>query len=167
MATKKLLDPKTFPRPPLLERTSKHLVIKWPAALGGATIADTTSAYWVLETFHPPTYYIPPGDVAPGALSTSSARRTFCEWKGDATYFRVARPDGSGSVDGRAWTYERPSVERFAPIAGFVSFYAGNEWECFVDDEKVEAQPGSFYGGWMTSDIKRESVKGAPGTTGW
>ncbi len=51
--TKKMpLNPANFPRPPLLERITKHLQVKWPN--GGPIIADTKQAYWVLETHHPP-----------------------------------------------------------------------------------------------------------------
>lgn len=164
MATKKMLDPKTFPRPPLLEKITKHLLVKWPASMGGQTIAETRAAYWVLETFHPPTYYIPPSDIL--APLTRTPKKTFCEWKGTASYFSLPKPDGTGNVENRAWCYERPDAERFKPIEGFVSFYNG-PWECFVDGERVVAQPGDFYGGWVTSEIRMESVKGAPGTRHW
>lgn len=92
-------------------------------------------------------------------------RRTFCEWKGPATYFAVPLPGpGEKFVENRAWTYEKPT-ERFADIKDYVSFYTG-PWECFVDSEKVEPQPGDFYGGWVTSEIVGK-IKGGPGTLGW
>jgi uncharacterized protein (DUF427 family) len=159
-AAKKTLDPKTFPRPPLCEPTPRHLEIKW----NGHLIADTTSAYWVLETHHPPTYYLPPSSLkVPTQQNTKSS---FCEWKGRATYYDIANPtDPAEIVRSRAWSYDAPTPG-FESIRGYLSFYAG-PWECFVDGEKVEAQPGDFYGGWMTSDVQREAVKGAPGTLFW
>lgn len=156
------LDPRTFPRPPRLERVAKELIIKWPGTNGG-TIAHTRNAFWVLETYHPPTYYIPASDVKIPLEHTS--RQTFCEWKGLATYFAFTTPTGE-RVQNRAWTYEEPS-RSFTDIKDHISFYADPRWECYVDGEKVEPQPGDFYGGWMTSDIVRASVKGAPGTRGW
>jgi len=156
------LDPRTFPRPPCLERIAKDLLIKWPGSNGGI-IASTKNAFWVLETYHPPTYYIPLSDVKIRLQPT--ARHTFCEWKGVASYFAFETPSGEKVAD-RAWTYEEPTPA-FKDVKNHVSFYADDRWECYVDGEKVEPQPGDFYGGWMTSDIVRASVKGAPGTRGW
>lgn len=160
MSTKTKLNPSTFPRPPLCEPTSRHLLVRW----NGTTIAETKEAFWVLETYHPPTYYLPPSSLKIPLTRTS--RASFCEWKGRATYYSVANPaNPSEAVSDRIWSYDEPSAT-FKGIKGYLSFYAG-PWECFVDGEKVEAQPGDFYGGWMTSDIERSSVKGAPGTRGW
>lgn len=158
------LDPKTFPRPPLLQRITKQLLIKFPGP-HGPTIATTDRAYWVLETYHPPTYYLPRDSIS--IPLTKTPRQSFCEWKGVATYFSF-KTSGGETVADRAWTYEEPSPG-FREIRDFVSFYADAEgrWECYVDGEMVEAQPGDFYGGWMTSEIVRESVKGRPGTRGW
>lgn len=127
-----MLDPKTFPRPPSLSRIQKHILIKWPGP-AGSIIAETRNASWVLETFHPPTYYIPRSDVK--AELRKTARSTFCEWKGAATYWAVK--DGSGNeVENRIWSYESPSA-RFEGIKGDLCFYVG-PWECFVDGEKSE-----------------------------
>ncbi|KAI4719779.1 DUF427-domain-containing protein [Aureobasidium sp. EXF-10727] len=157
-----MLDPRTFPRPPALQQIKKNILIKFPGP-DGPTIASTDRAYWVLETYHPPTYYLPPASIKLDMTPTS--RRTFCEWKGAANYFTFKTPAGD-LVDSRAWTYNEPTPT-FTDIKGYVSFYADPRWECYVDGELVEAQPGDFYGGWMTSDIVRKSVKGAPGTRGW
>ena len=160
MATPKL-DPRSFPRPPLCERTTRHLAIQW----AGTTIAETSEAYWVLETHHPPTYYLPPSALRV-ALAPNAGRSTFCEWKGAATYYDLANPARPSEVVARRiWSYDAPTPG-FREIAGYLSFYAG-PWECYVDGEKVEAQPGDFYGGWMTSDVERSAVKGGPGTWGW
>ncbi|KAI9725239.1 MAG: hypothetical protein M1828_003420 [Chrysothrix sp. TS-e1954] len=171
-----MLDPRKFPRPPALEKLTKHLLVKWPGA-DGPVIAETRSAYWVLETHHPPTYYLPPSSLK--ATLTPTSRTSMCEWKGLATYFSIAPPSPleGGSLTGainagkpvndRAWAYPRPT-DRFGEIKDHVSFYAGGvPWECYVDGERVEAQEGDFYGGWMTSEIGKEGVKGAPGTGWW
>ncbi|KAF2150877.1 DUF427-domain-containing protein [Myriangium duriaei CBS 260.36] len=155
-----MLDPKTFPRPPKLERIAKEILIRWP---DGTPIASTSNAFWVLETYHPPTYYIPPSDVQVPLQKLS--RQTYCEWKGSASYFSMTSPNGE-KIDGRVWNYERPNPS-FAEIKDYLCFYADERWNSYVDGEKVEPQPGDFYGGWMTKDIVRASVKGAPGTRGW
>ena len=157
------LDPRKFPRPPLLELIQKTILVKFPGP-NGKTIASTNSAYWVLETYHPPTYYLPPSSVHVPLAKTG--HRSYCEWKGVASYFAFEAPDGS-KIENRSWSYEEPSASKFKDIKGYVSFYADKRWECYVDGELVEPQPGDFYGGWMTKDIKRESVKGALGTRGW
>ncbi|KAH7358670.1 hypothetical protein B0T11DRAFT_284952 [Plectosphaerella cucumerina] len=154
MATKKL-NVQSFPRPPLLEKLSRHIQIKWM----GSVIVDTKDAYWVLETHHPPTYYLPPDSVKVKLRGTP--RKTFCEWKGSATYYAITSPgDSAETVSNRIWSYDNPTGG-FEPIRGYLSFYAG-PWDCFVDGEKVEPQPGDFYGGWVTSEIEG-IVKGRHG----
>ena len=130
--------------------------------LGGVTIADTTHAYRVLETSHPPNYYFPPGDVSPGALVPSPGG-SFCEWKGRAHYFTVR--GGERVETDAAWAYATPSAA-FAPLRDHVAFYAGRMDACFVDDELVVPQPGGFYGGWITSGVVGP-FKGGPGSRGW
>ena len=147
-----------YPRPPRLEATSSHLLV----VLDGVTVADTTRAYRVLETSHPPNYYFPPDDVAPGVL-VRSAGGSFCEWKGKAHYFTVQA--GSRVEEDAAWAYATPSAA-FAPIRDHVAFYAGRMDECFVDGERVVPQPGGFYGGWITSTVTGP-FKGGPGSRGW
>lgn len=160
MSTSKKLNPRNFPRPPLCEHTPRHLQVIW----NGTVIADTKEAYWVLETYHPPTYYLPPSSLKVPLSTTSHS--SYCEWKGIATYYALANPGSSSEVvKNRIWSYGSPT-SGFKEIKDYLSFYAG-PWDCFVDGEKVEPQPGDFYGGWMTSDIERSSVKGAPGTRGW
>lgn len=128
-------------------------------------LADSKQAYWVLETTHPPTYYIPPSDCDLSKF-TESGRSTFCEWKGAASYYDIEVP-GQTKSSNRAWFYKKPTPA-FKPIKDYISFYVG-PWDCYVNGEKVEAQPGDFYGGWMTSDIDggKKGVKGGPGTWGW
>ena len=147
-----------YPRPPSLEPTGRRIRI----VVDGATIVDTTSAWRVLETSHPPGYYIPPGEILPGVLVPADGG-SVCEWKGRAEYFSVRV--GDRELAGAAWAYPNP-VPRFAPIAGYVAFYAGPMDRCLVNDEVVTPQPGGFYGGWITADIVGP-FKGGPGTTGW
>ncbi|SLM39736.1 Protein of unknown function DUF427 [Lasallia pustulata] len=179
MPPKPKLNVHSFPRPPLLEKTSRHLLVKWA---DGTVIAETREGYWVLETTHPPTYYLPPTSLQTPTTLTQSTKRTLCEWKGAAIYWNITPPTTPTTsptptstpissttslpkqVTNRIWSYESPT-KPFAPIKGYLSFYAG-PWDCFVDGEKVAAQPGDFYGGWVTSEIEGR-VKGGPGTWGW
>ncbi len=147
-----------YPRPPRLEAVTRRLVV----VLGGETIAETTDGVRVLETSHPPNYYFPPSDVAPGTLEPS-AGRSFCEFKGRAHYFTVR--GGDRVEKDAAWGYDRPS-DAFAPLAGYVAFYPGRMDACFVDGERVTPQEGGFYGGWITSLVVGP-FKGGPGSRGW
>ena len=147
-----------YPRPPRLELTSHHIQI----AFNGVTIAESRRAWRVLETSHPPVYYLPPNDLAV-AHFVPTRGSSFCEWKGAASYFDVVV--GGRVAERAAWTYPHPTAP-FAPIAGFVAVYPGRMDACYVDGERVQAQPGDFYGGWITSAIVGP-FKGGPGTLGW
>ncbi|PBP16642.1 DUF427-domain-containing protein [Diplocarpon rosae] len=151
MPPKPKLNVQNFPRPPLLERTPRHLQIKWH----GHTIADTQDAYWVLETYHAPTYYLPRSAIT--LPLTATQKSTFCEWKGWATYYSLASPEKSDTgkeevVRDRIWSYESPT-KGFQDLKSYLSFYAG-PWDCYVDGELVQPQPGDFYGGWTTSELE-------------
>lgn len=151
-------DVRDYPRPPRLERASRRVRI----AFGGAVIADTAEAWRVLETFHPPTYYLPRESFAPGVLAPADGS-SFCEWKGRARYFDVS---SNGAVAPRAaWSYPDPTPA-FADIADHVAVYAGPMDSCWVGEDRVTPQPGGFYGGWITPDITGP-IKGGPGTAGW
>ena len=147
-----------YPRPPRLEPVTARLRV----VLGGVTIADTTRGHRVLETSHPPNYYFPPDDVLDGAFERTE-RTSFCEWKGRAHYYTVH--GGDLVAPDAAWGYARPS-EAFTPITDHLAFYAAPMDACFVDEEQVVAQPGGFYGGWITSAVVGP-FKGDPGTRGW
>ena len=160
MSTATKLNPRNFPRPPLCERTPRHLQVKW----NDTVIADTKEGYWVLETHHPPTYYFPPSSMQ--VQLQRNNRTTYCEWKGKATYYDLPNPaKPSEVVKNRIWSYDSPTGG-FGEIKDYLCFYAG-PWDCFVNGEKVEPQPGDFYGGWMTSEVERSTVKGGPGTWAW
>ena len=147
-----------YPRPPRLEPASQSIKV----VHRGEVIAETTSALRVLETSHPPTYYIPPGDVRMDLL-VPNAYQTMCEWKGAASYYDLVL--GGTTVRNAAWTYRTPNPE-FRNLAHHLAFYAQKVDECYVGHEKVDAQAGSFYGGWITSRITGP-FKGAAGTAGW
>lgn len=146
-----------YPRPPALEPAGRRVRI----VLGGETVVDTDRALRVLETHHAPTYYVPPDAVR--ATLTPARGRSLCEWKGTAAYWDVA---AGGVVAPRAaWSYASPTP-RFADLRDHLAFYATAVEACFVDEERIEPQPGDFYGGWVTSDLDG-IVKGGPGTRHW
>ena len=147
-----------YPRPPRVEPTTSRVVVEF----GGAVIADTTAALRVLETSQPPAFYVPRADLVPSHL-VPTRTRTWCEWKGEASYFSVD-VDGRVAVDA-AWTYANP-MPGFEAIAGHVAFYAQLMDRCTVDGEVVDPNPGAFYGGWITSKVVGP-FKGAPGTLHW
>ena len=149
-----------YPRPPRVELSSKRVRV----VFGGATIAWTSRAHRVLETRHPPVYYVPLEDVAAGSLQPTRHRRSFCEWKGTATYFDVVGGDGR-RAEHAAWTYLDP-MPAFEAIRGAVAFYPGLMDECSLDGEPVTAQAGGFYGGWISSEVAGP-FKGGRGTLGW
>jgi uncharacterized protein (DUF427 family) len=147
-----------YPRPPRLEREVRRVRI----VLGGEVVAETDAAWRVLETFHPPTVYLPPGAFRPGALRPAAGSSS-CEWKGAARYWTVV---GGGRAEERAaWAYPDPTPA-FAPIRDHVAVYAGRMDACFLGEEQVTPQPGGFYGGWITADLVGP-FKDGPGTTGW
>ncbi len=160
-----------YPRPPRLEPTSRHLRITH----AGIVIADSTRALRILETSHPPVFYIPQSDILMQLLRPSSRRGSFCEFKGSATYWNIDLtgahlPSGDPApstpiVPAAAWSYPDPSRSYLA-LRDHLAFYASKVDECTVDGERVQAQPGDFYGGWITSHL-RGPFKGAPGTLGW
>ena len=147
-----------YPRPPRLESVPDRLRV----VFDGVVIADTLAGWRVLETSHPPVYYLPQAEILPGALAPADGS-SFCEWKGAARYLDVVGPSRRASR--AAWTYPEPTIP-FAPIAGHVAFYPAAMDACFVGDEAALPQPGGFYGGWITSWIEGP-FKGGPGTRGW
>jgi len=147
-----------YPRPPRAEPTTKRIRVEF----AGEVVADTNRAMRVLETSHPPVYYIPRADVR-GDLLIPGARRTFCEFKGRASYWSLRVGDKLSAE--AAWSYESPSPE-YEAIGGHLAFYAGRVDACYVGEERVQAQAGEFYGGWVTSDIIGP-FKGRPGSETW
>ncbi len=149
-----------YPRPPRVEPSTRRLRVM----LGGALIAETSRSMRVLETSHPPVYYIPLEHVASGALEASGGPGSYCEFKGGAIYYDVIGP-GSRREQRAAWGYPEPAAG-YEQLRDTVAFYPAAMDQCTVDGELVRAQPGDFYGGWITADITGP-FKGAPGTRGW
>ena len=147
-----------YPRPPRLEPVKVRIRV----VHGGIAIADTLRALRVLETSHPPGYYIPREDVRTDLLRLSPTT-SHCEWKGAASYWSLV--SGVRESPDIAWSYEHPAPG-FEAIRGHLSFYASRIDEAWVGDERATPQPGGFYGGWMTAAIAGP-VKGGPGSRGW
>ena len=147
-----------FPRPPALEQWHEQVVV----TLAGVVVASTTEAWCVLETSHPPTYYLPASAFLDGALQPADGT-SYCEWKGTARYLDVV---ADGWVAPRAaWTYPTPTPS-FAVLIDHVAVYPAAMDSCTVDGHVVTPQPGGFYGGWVTPRVVGP-FKGDPGTLGW
>ena len=147
-----------YPRPPRVEPSSEVIEV----VLGDQVIARTARSWRVLETSHPPTYYLPRAAFGAGVLREAMGE-SWCEWKGRATYYDVVV--GDVVAEHAAWTYVAPSAA-FAEVAGAVALYPGRMDRCTVDGEVVRAQPGGFYGGWVTDRVVGP-FKGGPGSGGW
>jgi uncharacterized protein (DUF427 family) len=147
-----------YPRPPRVDRTGERVVVR----LGGAVIADTTDAVRVLETSHPPVYYLPESDFGAGALSPADGS-SMCEFKGRAGYLDVH--GGGRTVPRGAWYYPSPWAG-YEELRGRVAVYPAGMDACEVDGERVRSQEGDFYGGWITARVVGP-FKGGPGTLGW
>ena len=147
-----------YPRPPRVEPSSREVVV----VLGGVEVCRTSGAYRVLETSHPPSWYLPAKDWVSGALVPAGGS-SFCEWKGVATYLDVV--GGDRRAERAAWTDPEP-VAAYAVLRGTVAVYPGRMDLCTVDGEPVRPQEGGFYGGWVTEDVVGP-FKGARGTLGW
>ena len=147
-----------YPRPPAVEPVGKVIEV----VFDGRTLCETSDAFRVLETSHPPVYYLPRADFDETMLRDAEGG-SFCEWKGMARYFDVV---GAGRVAEKAgWSYPQPT-ERFACIRDHIALYAGPMDRCTVGGLEAEPQPGGFYGGWVTPNVVGP-FKGGPGTWGW
>ncbi|MGF1490955.1 MAG: DUF427 domain-containing protein [Microcoleaceae cyanobacterium] len=147
-----------YPRPPRLEDSSKQVQI----VFNQVVIAETQRAKRVLETSHPPGYYLPPEDVKLEYF-TQTSKTSWCEWKGQANYYTIQV--GDQQAVNVAWYYPDPT-ERFLSLKNYIAVYPSRMEACYIDGEKVQAQAGDFYGGWITQDIVGP-FKGGPGTWGW
>ena len=148
----------SYPRPPALRAVGLPVRI----VFAGRTIAATAAAFSVLETSHPPVYYLPP-DCFHDCVLEPARGGSFCEWKGAARYWTIAV--GARRAEAVAWSYPDPTPG-FLAIRDHLAVYAGPMDGCFVGDEQVTPQPGGFYGGWITSNLKGP-FKGGPGSMGW
>lgn len=142
-----------FPRPPRIEVVDADLRVE----CSGQMIARTSRGRRVLETASAPTYYFPPENVMSEALERTG-NSFHCEWKG------ISKELSLPSAEQAGWVLEGVYPE-FAELSGWYAFYP-QYLGCFIDQERVGAQPGGYYGGWVTTDLVGP-IKGAPGTEGW
>ncbi len=147
-----------YPRPPRAERVCRRARI----VHGGTLILDTDDVVRVLETSHPPTYYLPRAEFRVPLLA--APRLTMCEWKGEASYIDLEVP-GVAPLREVGWWYPQPDL-RYPQLTDRVAVYAGRLDEVTLDGEPVTPQPGDFYGGWITPDVIGP-FKGTPDTWGW
>jgi uncharacterized protein (DUF427 family) len=147
-----------YPRPPRVEDTERHIEVLF----NGVKIADSRRAKRVLETAGAPVYYIPRDDVKMDYFA-ETPRSTYCEWKGSASYYTISV--GDKTAHNAAWTYLEP-LQPFMEIAGSIAIYPAPMDACMVDGEVVTPQPGRYYGGWVTQEIKGP-FKGEPASEGW
>ncbi|MEM6682795.1 MAG: DUF427 domain-containing protein [Pseudomonadota bacterium] len=151
-----------YPRPPIIDDAPAPVRV----TLKGHILADTKRAKRIKETASPPTIYIHPDDCDFTVLKEADGL-SICEWKGKAQYFDIRLPD-STHVRQAAWSYPDPfedAIKGMEKLANWLCFYPSKA-ECYVGDERVTPQPGQFYGGWVTKQIKGP-FKGEPGTGGW
>lgn len=135
-----------YPRIPIIEQVEQAIKIEF----NGAVIAESFKSMRVLERGHPPVYYVPLEDINLKTLQVST-RTTWCEWKGEASYYDVIV--GNAVSKNAAWFYPNPTPD-FVEIKDKVAFYAGKMDKCYLGDEPVTPQAGDFYGGWITSNVK-------------
>ena len=147
-----------YPRPPAVEVSDEHVVVEF----AGEVVADTRRAIRVMETSHPPSYYIPRADLREEFLEVVP-RRTFCEFKGQAAYADLVVGEQRSEL--ACWWYPEPTPG-YELLADAVTFYPERVDRCLVDGEVVRPVEGSFYGGWITSRVAGP-FKGAPGTQWW
>jgi uncharacterized protein (DUF427 family) len=113
-----------------VRRTSRPVRIE----VDGTVLAESTHARMLFETGIHPRFYLPKTDVR-GAL-VPSARRSYCPYKGEATYWSVG---GHADI---AWSYEHPLPD--APLVeGLVAFW----------DERVDVHLDGQLRGAPTSEI--------------
>jgi uncharacterized protein (DUF427 family) len=136
-----------YPRPPALVADGRLIRVE----MFGRVLAETQRSLRVLETFHPPSFYLPP-EAFDSSMVRPAAGRSFCEWKGVARYFDLVAPDGR-VLERVAWCYPDPMAP-FAPLAGWLALYAGPMEGCWVGGERVVPQQGGFYGGWITPELE-------------
>ncbi|TCD57172.1 DUF427 domain-containing protein [Synechococcus sp. BS55D] len=134
-----------YPRPPRLEPSSDLVLVK----VAGEVLYEGTGTWRVLETFHPPTYYLPPEGIKQSLLHPAVGR-SFCEWKGVAEYFDIVA--GGRRIHRAVWRYPTPTAD-FKAIQGWFALYPALMDGCWLNGEPVIPQPGGFYGGWISSAV--------------
>ncbi|MFD2587879.1 DUF427 domain-containing protein [Croceitalea marina] len=145
-----------FPRPPALVQVQEEVRV----FAGETCIVKSKNALAVCETASPPTYYIPPEEVHLELLVPIPKKKSLCEWKGTAKYWALKTSPNKGI----GWSYKNP-FSPFEALKDYIAFYP-QTLDCFIGDEKVRPQPGTFYAGWITDHLAGP-FKGDPGTGHW
>jgi uncharacterized protein (DUF427 family) len=141
-----------------VEPSSKRVSI----VFGGLELAVSDRALRVLETAGAPCWYLPREDVRTDLLENANYR-TECEWKGSADHYDLVA--GGRRSRRAAWSYAAP-LPGYDAIADRIAFYPDRVDAATVDGERALAQPGGYYGGWVTADVVGP-FKGEGGTEGW
>ena len=132
---------------------------------GGVTIVDAPPALRILETSQPPAYYVAPEfvDHEPPGRDRSVAR--CASGRASAEYADIVVGD-IGVPGGRVGptATRTPAFPNDPRSLGVLRAEALDE--CWIDDERVDGNEGSFYGGWVTANVTGP-FKGAPGTRFW
>jgi uncharacterized protein (DUF427 family) len=110
--------------------SSRHVRLE----LDGEVVADSSRPMLLFETLLPPRYYLRPDDVQ--AVLTPSDTRTFCAYKGQASYWSASI--GGRTVPDLAWTYHEP-LHDAARVRGLVAFF--NEAVDMIVDGQHQQRP--------------------------
>ena len=134
-----------YPRPPKVEQTSKQIRVVYD----GLPVAVTNRAIRVLQTGHPPVYYIPPEDVRMEFL-IRTVKTSTCEFKGTAVYYDLKTK--TKDTRNAAWSYPNPT-SGYELIRDHIAFYPKLVDACFINGERVMSEPSGYFGGWITHEI--------------
>jgi uncharacterized protein (DUF427 family) len=105
--------------------SSRHVRIE----RDGEVLAESTRPHVLFEPPLPARYYLPREDVRQDLLAPSDTR-TFCAYKGEASYLSL--PD----EDDIAWTYPEPLREA-AEVTDWIAFF-NEHVDVIVDGERLE-----------------------------
>lgn len=103
------------------------------AELNAQTVFETAQARVMFELGHAPVYYVPIEDLR-DRLLTRTDHRTYCPYKGYASYWTVTA--GDRTAENAIWTYEEP-LERVRWIRGYAGVYWGRMDRWFEDGVAV------------------------------
>ena len=146
-----------YPRPPLLAPCQQAIIVRYNEYV----ISKTHRSFRVLERSHPPCYYIPIEDINMAYLEKCPGV-SYCEWKGECSYYRFRHLDIR--IERIGWAYENPKAA-YKELSETIAFYP-NKVRCFVDGAGVGCQEGHYYGGWITGQVVGP-FKGGQGTWSW
>jgi uncharacterized protein (DUF427 family) len=108
--------------------SSRHVRLE----IDGQVLAESSRPALLFETMLPIRYYLPRDDIR--AELTPSGTRTYCAYKGQASYWSAAA--GDRVVPDIAWTYQQP-LHDAAQVRGLVAFF-NERLDVIVDGEPSE-----------------------------